>query len=226
MGLHREREEDLDNELNRGALWAVTYGDLMSFLMIFFLLLFALSLRGGKNVAEGLGELQVQFGGKASGDAVRRIDARSKEAAAAVAMKDRLYAKGLQKFVTIDVTESRVQITLSEPILFESGDDRLKPAAEFLLREFAESVRDLPNTIVVEGHTDDRPLRGGKFRDNWDLSSARAASVVRHLVKEEGLEAGRFSAAAFAEFHPVSGNETPEGRAANRRIEIGLLRRE
>lgn len=226
MALHRDREEDLESLLNRGSLWAITYGDLMSYLMIFFLILFTFSMKGEKQAGKELANLQAQFGGKKSSEALDRMESRSKEVSAAEAMKNKLYGRGLQQFVTVDVTETRIQVTLQAPILFDSGSADFKEEGGFLVREFAQSVRDLPNIIVVEGHTDDRPLSGGRYKDNWELSTARAASVVRWLVEKEGVEPRRLSAAGFADNRPVASNDTPEGRAANRRIEISLLRRE
>ncbi|MBI3296980.1 MAG: OmpA family protein [Elusimicrobia bacterium] len=226
MALHRDRDEELENLLNRGGLWAVTYGDLMSFLMIFFLILFVLTLRGKVGMAKGLSDLQAQFGGQDSSPAIERLKDRGREETAAEQMKNNLFARGLQEFVTVDVTERRINVTLRDPILFDSGDAVLKAGARPLLHEFAASAKELPNAIVVEGHTDDRPIRGGRYPTNWELSMARAASVVRYLSAEEGIAASRLSGSGFAEFKPAQPNATPEGRSANRRIEISLLRRE
>lgn len=226
MGLHRERDEDLENDLNKGALWAVTYGDIMSYLMILFLILFSLSLRGGTGLAKSLGNLQGQFGGAKRSEAIERLDERGREAAAAEEMRNKLFGRGLQQFVTVDVSETRIQVTLSEPIVFGSGDAALKPQAHGLLTEFAESVKELPSPIVVEGHTDDKPVLGGRYRDNWELSTARAVDVVRFLVDKQGLDPRRVSASGFGSNRPVADNGTAEGRAANRRIEISLLRRQ
>lgn len=207
MPLHRDREEDIEAMLNKGSLWAVTYGDLMSFLMVFFLILFALTLKNDSAAEE-------------------RTEMRRQEVSAAESMKERLYARGLQRFATVDVTERRIQVTLREPILFASGGAELKAQALPLLHEFAESVRDLPNAVVVEGYTDNRPTKGGRWRDNWELSMGRAASVIRYMVEVEKLDPGRVSGVGFGEHRPAAENDTPEGRAINRRIEISLLRRE
>jgi len=225
MALHREREEDVEAQLNKGALWAITYGDLMSYLMIFFLILFQLSLLGG-NIAEGLAELQSQFGGKKESKALERMESRNQEASMAKDMKTRLHDRGLEKFATVELTQHRIEITLSEPILFTSGDAVLKEEASPLLQEFAKSVSNLPNLIVIEGHTDNVPIRAGKYPSNWDLSMARATSVVRYLITSGGIDPRRISGAGFAEFRPKMPNDTSEGRAANRRIEMYLMRRE
>ncbi|MBI5597343.1 MAG: flagellar motor protein MotB [Elusimicrobia bacterium] len=226
MALQRDREEELEALLNRGSLWAITYGDLMSFLMIFFLILFAMAIKGRAGMAEGLGALQRQFGGERTSSALQRLEDRSRELAVADDLKTKLYGRGQQEFVTVNVTEQRILVTMPDPILFDSGAAALKAQAHPFLAEFSEIVKTLPNNIVVEGHTDDRAVRGGRFASNWELSMARAASVVGYLVREQGLDPRRVSGAGFAEFRPVASNDTPEGRAANRRIEISMLRRE
>jgi len=226
MGLHREREEDLENLLNRGALWAVTYGDLMSYLMIFFLILFSFSIGGEKKFAEGISSVQKQFGGKDDQNALSRQKSRERELSVADDMKSKLHSKGLQKFASVEVTERKIRVTLTEPVLFALGRANLKEGAVPMLHEFAESVRALPNLIVVEGHTDNVRVAGGPYPSNWELSMARAASVIRYLIDDEGMDPSRISGVGFAEFQPVAPNDTPEGRAKNRRIELSLLRRD
>lgn len=226
MDLHREREEDLENLLNRGALWAVTYGDLMSYLMIFFLILFAFSIEGKNRFAEGISAVQKQFGGKDDQAALDRQKSRERELSVADDMKSKLHSKGLQKFASVEVTERKIRVTLSEPILFSLGQSGLKEEARPMLHEFAESVRSLPNLIVVEGHTDNVRVAGGLYPSNWELSMARAASVIRYLIKDEGIDPTRISGVGYAEYRPVAPNATPEDRAKNRRIELSLMRRE
>jgi len=85
---------------------------------------------------------------------------------------------------------------------------------------------DLPNPIQIEGHTDNRPLgRSIRFRSNWELSSARAFSVLQFFIKE-GVAPEKLSAVGYGEFKPVKSNDTPEGRSGNRRIEINIIRHE
>ena len=210
----REEDEDLENLLNKGALWAVTYGDLMSYLMIFFLIMFTFSLKG-KNAAGNLAALQQQFGGKADSKAIRRLNRQQQE-------KD--VAADLQKKFQAKVTEEKIQITLSDKVLFDSGSARLKPGIFPALQEFAESVRKMPNDLLIEGHTDNVPLRHGRYGSNMELSMARAYSVVQYLVDKAGINPKRLSGAGYGDHRPVAPNDTPEHRALNRRIEISLIR--
>lgn len=224
MALRRDRDEDLEDILNKGALWAVTYGDLMSYLMIFFLVLFAASVSGETRLAPGLAAVQSQFGGTEAGLARQRR--RERELGVAEDMATRLHSRGLQKFASVEVTQRRIQVTLREPVLFDSGRAALKASASPMLHEFAEAARGLPNRVVVEGHTDDVPVAGGAYRSNWDLSMARAAAVIERLALREGLDPSRLSGAGYAEFRPAAPNGTAEGRAKNRRIELSILREE
>lgn len=214
MSYYREREEDLENLLNKGALWAVTYGDLMSYLMIFFLIMFTFSIKG-KNASEGLSALQVHFGGEKNSAAIQRLRQKGQET---------VLAEEFQKKFQTKVTEEKIQITLSAKVLYDSGKTDLKPGVFPVLTEFALLVKNLPNSIVVEGHTDDVPVHGEKYSSNFELSMARAYSVVRYLIEKEGLDPKQLSGAGYGEYRPVSPNDTAENRALNRRIEINLIR--
>ena len=225
MGLRREREEEMEHLLNKGALWAVTYGDLMSYLMIFFLILFTFAVSGEARFAEGVAGMQTRFGGS-EGESLARQRRRERELTVADDLKSRLHSRGLQKFAAVEVSEHRIQVTMREPVLFASGRAELKDSARPMLREFAASVRELPNRIVVEGHTDSVPVASGPYPSNWELSLSRAAGVIRYLVETEGIDPARVSGAGYAEFKPVAANESASGRALNRRIELSLLRRE
>ncbi|MBI4424671.1 MAG: flagellar motor protein MotB [Elusimicrobia bacterium] len=224
MYLHRDREEDVEDLLNRSSLWAVTYGDLMSYLMVLFLILFSLAINGRGKFAESLAKVQKGFGGAAEGKNLARMIQRSKELDAADELDRQFSGRGIEKFATVQVNEQRIRITLSEPVLFDSGSSELKVQARSVLGLFAEAVRQLPNRIEIEGHTDDVPVRGGRYRSNWELSMARAYSVIDHLASVQKIAPRRISGSGYGEYMPIGANDTPEGRGANRRIEISLLR--
>ncbi|MFA6091538.1 MAG: flagellar motor protein MotB [Elusimicrobiota bacterium] len=224
MALWREREDELEDLLNRGALWAVTYGDLMSYLMIFFLIMFVHSIGTKARFAETLSSMQAHFGGKAGGEQIERLARRSMEADVAADLEKKFAYKGIEKFAHVTVTEQKILITLRERVIFESGSSELKPQARDVLMEFADAVRDLPNRILVEGHSDNVPIRGGRYASNLELSMARAHDVIQALVTAGRIQPQRISGSGYGEFMPVADNSTPEGRAMNRRIEISLLR--
>jgi chemotaxis protein MotB len=131
----------------------------------------------------------------------------------------------------ITITELKGKLTLNvvDRILFNSGQAEVKPEGLKVLGRVVEILRTVTDkTVRVEGHTDNRPIAGNlarKYPSNWELSAARAINVIRYLEKK-GLDPALLSAAAFGAYQPVADNETPEGRAKNRRIAIILLPKE
>jgi len=92
------------------------------------------------------------------------------------------------------------------------------------LHKLAGTLKGISQQIVVEGHTDSIPMRSSRMMSNWELSAARAYSVVDYIIKEEGISPDRLSAVGYGQFKPVAPNDTPANRALNRRVEINILR--
>jgi chemotaxis protein MotB len=126
------------------------------------------------------------------------------------------------KLVTVRRENMWLEIEINADILFPSGAGEFAPAAEPVLDKLAEVLKPFPNPIRVEGHTDDRPIRTTAFPSNWELSAARAASVV-HQFTRQGIDPLRLEIVGFGEFHPRQTNETIEGRNANRRVVVLVL---
>ncbi len=114
-------------------------------------------------------------------------------------------------------------ISLGEGIVFDSGSDLIKPEGKSLLDTLATSLVSLGNYIRVEGHTDNFPISNSRFPSNWELSTARATSVVSYMIVKFGFQPELFSAAGYAEYRPAVPNDTEEGRARNRRVDIVVL---
>lgn len=207
-GVWEGREEELENQLNRSALWAVTYGDLMSYLMIIFLMLYVAAATRGVGMQMSIKAAEQRFSN----------DAKTIEA---------LFTRyGTQKIARLEIGENKIRIMFEAPVLFDSGSAYLKKESLPVLQQVVKSLNDMPNSIQIEGHTDDRPVApGSKFDTNWELSSARAFAVLRFL-EINGIPQQRLSATGYGEFRPIAANATPEGRAVNRRIEINIMRRE
>ena len=230
MSIRRLRSEELENQLNRGALWAITYGDLMSYLMIFFLILFSFGIsRPGAETSkdrrfqETLVGIQKIFGGKGSSAAFERAVKREKEESMVHQLKDAMDRQDLSQYAKIETWDKKIRLVLVEGVLFDSGRADLRPGSLHILTTVTEQLRTVPNLIVIEGHTDNVPIRGGRYSSNWELSMARAYSVLRFL-ETHGVPSGRLSGSGYGEHHPEGDNRTPAGRAKNRRIEIDLLR--
>jgi chemotaxis protein MotB len=126
------------------------------------------------------------------------------------------------KLVTVRRENMWLEIEINADILFPSGAGEFAPSAEPVLDKLAEVLKPFPNPIRVEGHTDNRPIRTAAFPSNWELSAARAASVV-HQFMSQGIDPLRLEIVGFGEFHPRQPNDTSEGRNANRRVVILVL---
>ena len=124
--------------------------------------------------------------------------------------------------VKVRRTDDWVEIELNTKILYGSGSASLQAGAVPVLSEIAKNIRNLPNAIRVEGFTDNVPINTPRFRSNWELSAARAASVVR-LFQSEGMNPLRMSATGYGEYRPVADNRSAAGRNANRRVVVTVL---
>jgi chemotaxis protein MotB len=116
-----------------------------------------------------------------------------------------------------------IVVSLRDQSYFKSGSDEIAPVALNSIGEVASVIRELPNSVRLEGHTDSVPIHNEKFRDNWSLSAARSAAVLGLLESRFGIPAGRLAIAAYADNQPVAANESAEGRARNRRVDIVIL---
>ncbi|MDI6757923.1 MAG: OmpA family protein [Endomicrobiia bacterium] len=205
----RPREDDGDS----GTIWLTIYSDMMTNLMLFFLMLFTMS-RLQTGLREDIQEaLKDQFSGKKIGQKVeqKRDDAQKMEE--------------LKKIALVEETESRIKITLPAPVLFEIGKADVKAETGQILSNIAKPLKDSKYPIIVEGHTDNIPISGGKYKSNWHLSSARAFAVLNYFIEKEGVGPARMSALGYGEHQPVASNDTEDDRAKNRRIDIILVKK-
>lgn len=125
----------------------------------------------------------------------------------------------------LEMTERGLVITFLSEVFFDSGKDIIKSDGKLSLDKVAKVLnRDVPNSqVAVEGHTDSDPIKYSGWKSNWELSSARALSVVHYLVDECKVEPQRLSANGYGEYHPVTPNDTPQNKQKNRRVEIVIL---
>jgi len=125
--------------------------------------------------------------------------------------------------LSVKVRSGKMVIEMRDKVLFDSGSARVNENGEKVLEELAGVLQEIEDReFLVAGHTDDVPIGSGRFEDNWELSTTRAANVVR-LLKEDGVSPSQLSAAGYSKFDPVASNESEEGRTKNRRIEIVLM---
>jgi len=207
-------------------LWLIGLGNIMTTLMLFFLLLYVFSSQG-KSIED---DFVSGFEFKKTEDKIkeekgRQIIKKIKEQEAAQNINQKLTEAGLSDMADVSMTSKMIRINLSAPILFRSGDDELNPQAKTILKPIGYLLKNLENNqIIIEGHTDSVPIKIGKWKTNWELSAARANNVVDFFNAEINIPNEKMVAAAYGEYRPIASNDTPEGRAKNRRIEIVVIR--
>ncbi len=236
MSRRRRKEPELHPDR-----WLVSYADFITLLFAFFTTLYAISVvdankaqRLVHSIRESFGDLQPREDGGGLFEFPRgaRVapgegeeDPVAFEAARFQSLEDEvkgLSEKGVVAGVGVQRSREGLVIRLADSHFFEVGQAGLSDAARIEIARIAGLLRPLWNQVRVEGHTDDRPLRGGSHRSNWELSAARAVSVVEALAGS-GISPARLSASGFADQRPVVSNETEEGRQINRRVDLVVL---
>ncbi len=212
--------------------WMVTYGDMVTLLLCFFILLYSYSVIDEQKYAQIISSLQVSFLGErgimqssidsSNGEIIElSLDFKIQEVIVTYqSVKESLIEEGLDQDVKIRVEERGVVLEIEDRILFDSAKADIKPEAERILVKVAGILKRLPNQIIVEGHTDNVPINTVFFPSNWELSVARAVRVVRFLSEAVNIPSERFIAAGYGEYRPIANNNTAEGRATNRRVNI------
>lgn len=212
ISLTRPRKEE-DEDIT--SFWLITYSDMVTLLLSFFLLMYSFSVFNEDSRRQLVDELRTVTENKVPVERPREDLEKAAREIAAQFKKDEAF---------VENTEAEVTVGLSSEVTFASGDDALSPVGREALVKAGAILARLPNVVRIEGHTDSVPMRGPRFSSNWHLSAARAQSVVRLLI-ESGVDARRMQVVGFADVRPRADNDTPEGRAANRRIEIKILRK-
>ncbi len=223
----------------------MSYADFITLLFVFFTTLYAIEFmdhdegeRLVTSIRQSFGVRLLSFGSDAPGifqselaepirlgDRPGGLDAiRSPEAQTAmIRQKAQNLTKDPEKGVSVRDNERGLVISLADTQFFEPGAVGLSASAASAIGEIAELLKELPNYVRVEGHTDDRPVRGGRIPSNWHLSALRAVNVVREL-EQAGVPSYRLAASGFADQVPLESNSSAEGRARNRRVDLVILR--
>ncbi len=217
--------------------WLVSYADFITLLFAFFVVMFAVSQvdskkmgRFSESFAKAVG-VELMPGGqtmlpsepnelpsqKPMGNGQGSLTQDLKNILAE--LKVRSKRDGNMEKLQVVERQNELVIRLPDNLVFDSGDDRIKEPARVVIANIAKSLAGKKVNLRVEGHTDNRPISTPRFRSNWELSTARATSVIAELAKSE-LDPKSLSAAGYGEFHPVASNDTPAGRAQNRRVDL------
>ncbi|MBI5643122.1 MAG: OmpA family protein [Deltaproteobacteria bacterium] len=229
----KKRHEEHENHER----WLVSYADFITLLFAFFTSMYAMS-----TVNEGkfriLSEaLAISFNPSLYTSTKMNEGPRFvKEQRPSIASEfNEMYTGSYQKIqnalkdlekdkkLTFVMDGQKIIIRISESMLFEPASDVLLEEALPALAEISAVVKDMPNFIRIEGHTDNIPVNTERFPSNWDLSSARAIKILKYLVEEGNLDPRRLSAVGHGEFRPLDSNDTPAGRIKNRRVDLMIL---
>ena len=231
----RSSKEDVNTES-----WLATYADTITLLLTFFVLLYSISstdaqkLKGIANAMQGqLTGVGVMGGGTSNKtgdkdpsviDELPKHEEVTEEFKNKEAIKQEIMSileKGkLEKTITIREDERGIILGLNENIFFDLGSGDLKGDSIPVLEELSDILLTVSNHIVIEGHTDNIPIKSSKYGSNWELSTQRAVSVVRFFIEQKGMSPTQFSATGYGEYKPLVDNNTPENRAKNRRVDI------
>lgn len=231
MSRRRKKKEQMGSSAPG---WMTTYGDMVTLLLVFFVLLYSFSImdiskfqgfvtsfRQRAGILDGgmtLSDNNLINGGLiGDGPSIMNLNWIMGE------MNIYIEAEGIADEVELELTERGLVVRLTGRILFDLGKADLRDDGKRLLDRIAELLVDIPNVIMIEGHTDNWPISNERFPSNWELSTARATNVVRYFIENTGIPPERLMAAGYSEYRPLYPNDTAENRARNRRVEIVIL---
>ncbi len=232
-----------DEEAPPGApLWTQTYGDFMSLLLCFFVLLFALSTIDVARFKEVISSIQGALGVLEGGPRVlqpsdipvpkppTQINPSGLVELKLAGLKREIEKKLIKEKaispekVNVRIDERGLVITFLDNVFFDLGSADLRPEMISVLHAVADVLKEIDNSVRIEGHTCDLPIHTPRFPSNWELSAGRAIAVLRYFVEKEGIPPERLIAVGYGQYRPLVPNLDEEHRRKNRRVEIVILR--
>lgn len=240
----RRLRRNLENEGSKKVGWLTTFNDLVTLLMVFFVLLFTMSTVDTKKMQDFQYALQSGLGILEAGNKV------------SISVKKTQFVEDMSHIMTqaegeqnkqdssqpggkwvdqirqlteadpdIQVTHTHqgTRLSFEDQVLFNFGRAAINPAGFVFLDKIADALDKIPYAVRVEGHTDNVPIQTRRFPSNWELSVARAVNVVKYFAEVSNVDPKRLSAVGYGESRPVASNDTRPNRAKNRRVEIFLL---
>src|SRR5208283_3567183 len=215
---YRKLIEQSKSTVDSDSNWLITLADVMTLLMVFFVMfLIARQAETGRKSPEGTSAAvkpavnNEVIAYSSSEDKIREAIARS------------IKELGMEKDVEVSLVNKDIVITMTEGITFKPGKSEILDKSGPIMGEIAESILKNPSyTIEIDGHTDNLPIHTSQYPSNWELSEARATSVLKCLIDTYGIDPSRFYIRGYADRRPLVSNDSPEHRAQNRRVEIRL----
>ncbi|SFD45105.1 OmpA/MotB family protein [Clostridium uliginosum] len=219
--------------------WLLTYSDLITLLMVLFVILYAssnvdknkykqistsfqqaFSIGGGKNINSSDGEA---IENKIVTEESKVVTEEEKLEEVKAQVDKVIEGSELKGNISTSIQERGLIISFTDNVFFNSGDATIKEDYKKKLASISKVLNNIDNYIRVEGHTDSVAINTEKFHSNWQLSSVRAANVVEFLITDGKVEANRLSSVGYGECRPTQSNNTEEGKSANRRVDILIL---
>ncbi len=242
MKFHYE-ENNMDYEGDISNSWMIIYSDMITIILCFFIIFFTFTAEENtllfklKNSLENkVSKLNTEV------EELNTVNERLKKETASLSQKlfnltnierdvktsnedfiSFLRDNNLLEDVTILEDENQLVIRFKDSILFDSGEAEIRQEGYEVLDRIADKLKKIENDFVVEGYTDNVPIKTHEFPSNWELSSARAINVVKFFINNKNINEDRISFSGWGERKPIASNDTEEGRAKNRRIEIKII---
>ncbi|MFZ5975281.1 MAG: OmpA/MotB family protein [Bacillota bacterium] len=236
------------SEEESGSSWMDTYGDMVTLLLTFFVLLFSFSTIDVEKWKALVGaftgtpveavspidpanadpELNVLDSTNALNEKAQEQKTKEQFEELYQKIKKHIKENGLSTKLSVEKHDNEILMRLSDSILFESGSAQLVPTSIPLMKSIGGLLREAADSIGmvrIEGHTDNRPISNSVFADNWQLSSARAYTVLQFLQKNGMMDPNKLSYTAYGEQHPIASNATEQGKAKNRRVDFVIVRK-
>ncbi len=236
MGME-DLELEPEESSGSGNAWMATFGDMMTLLLCFFILLLSFATMDVVKFREALGSVQealgVQFEHDGEFEAIASAPIQLEDAEGSGglgddrALLDELSAaiseEGLDNEIGAEIDGRGVVLRIGGRVLYRGGEADLRPEADAILTRVADLVKGTTHRVMIEGHTDDVPIQTARYPSNWELSTARAISAMRFLVSQD-VDAQRVGVAGYADLRPIEPNDSPFNRATNRRVEFVFIR--
>ncbi|WP_368974117.1 flagellar motor protein MotB [Caldifermentibacillus hisashii] len=247
--MSRRKKEKGEHEFNE--TWLLPYSDLMTLLLALFIVLFASSavdaqkfqsmskvfseiFTGGTGIVDY--ESIEQKNGEELADETKEklekakeqtqvpVDEQTTLSATQERVNQYILEKGLTGQLKTSLTSEGLLVTINDSVLFDSGSADVREEDIAVAKEISDLlVTDPPHNVIISGHTDNVPIQNSNFSSNWELSVMRAVNFMKIILENEQLDPRMFSAKGFGEFQPIASNDTEEGKAKNRRVEVLIL---
>lgn len=224
MSRRKKKGEDINTNG-----WMDTYADTITLLLTFFILLYSISVVDSQKLNKLAEAMKKSLQGSTKITEIGNIEdlkvgeGKSDYENLAEKLNTVIEQNALTDVVKIREEERGVVLQLDETILFDSGEAVLKDYSRNILNTITTVIKNIDNDVLIEGNTDNVPINNEYFKSNWELSTARAVSIVRYFVETKEINPTRFSVKGYAEYKPLVENNTEENRSINRRVDILIV---